>query len=398
MAWIRRIGRSHVAWQMVVGAAVLVVCGLLLRVLLSALTPLVIALMLAFAMAPLVKRLERLRLPHILAIITAFVLTLGAIAGFLIWLIPSVVHELARFQARFADSLIELRGRIDPLLARFGTRLPQSVGDLTGRLGKSMQELVGVAGSAMGGVATGALAIGSSLVNILLVPFLTFYALKDGDEIREYLHAMIPPRFRPYLLSLFRDINSTLGGFIRGQLTVMLLLSALYSLGLTLVGVELAVVVGVVTGMIAFVPYIGLAVGLSLALLMAGLSPKGATAVVGVLVVYGGVGLADGMFITPRIVGGKVGLSPPAVIIALLIFGALFGFYGVLVAVPGAAVFKIVLGRLVTAYHHSAFYTRGDPARDPVALELLATPAPQGPVVTSAVPGEGPPRKAAASE
>jgi predicted PurR-regulated permease PerM len=369
MHWLGRIRRTHLALQVVVATAAVLAIGVLLRALLSALAPVVVAVVLAFAMAPLVNQLERLRLGRIPAIVGAFVITVAALAGFLYWLIPSVIREVGRFEVHLPASLAELRAKLDPLLARFGTRLPASVGELTDKIGSSLQLVARAALSALGGVASGVLAVGSSLVNILLVPLFTFYLLKDGHVLTRYLASLVPPRHRLYVDTLATDINTTLGGFIRGQLTVMLVLSVLYSFALSLVGIDLAVVIGVLTGLLSFIPYIGLGIGVALALLMAALSAKGLGAVLGVLVAYGVVAIADAMVITPKIVGGKVGLSPPAVIIALLLFGALFGFVGVLVAVPGAAVIKIVFGRLDTAYRQSTFYLRNDPLAEQREIE-----------------------------
>ena len=155
-----------------------------------------------------------------------------------------------------------------------------------------------------------------------------------------------------------KQIHKTLGGYVRGQLTANIVLGALYATGLRIVDIRLAVPIGVLTGMLAFVPYIGFAVGLTLALAMAVLDWQGAGQVVGVVAVMSLVQILDAMVVTPRIVGRSVGLAPLEVLVTMMGAASLFGFLGVVLAVPLGAVVKILVQRAVKAYLASDFYKR----------------------------------------
>jgi predicted PurR-regulated permease PerM len=158
-----------------------------------------------------------------------------------------------------------------------------------------------------------------------------------------------------------RQVHKTLGGYVRGQLTANIVLGALYASGLRFVDIRLAVPIGVLTGMLAFVPYIGFGCGLLLALSMATLDWQGPGRLLGVLAVMLGVQVLDGLVVTPRIVGRSVGLAPLEVLLTMMAAGTLFGFLGVLLAVPLGAVVKILVTRALKAYLDSDFYARGAP-------------------------------------
>jgi predicted PurR-regulated permease PerM len=155
-----------------------------------------------------------------------------------------------------------------------------------------------------------------------------------------------------------RQIHRTLGGYVRGQLTANIVLGALYATGLRFADIRLAVPIGVLTGMLAFVPYVGFGCGLTLALSMATLDWQGPARLLAVLAVMLGVQVLDGLIITPRIVGRSVGLAPIEVLLTMMAAGTLFGFLGVLLAVPLGAVVKILIQRLAKAYLESDFYGR----------------------------------------
>jgi predicted PurR-regulated permease PerM len=165
--------------------------------------------------------------------------------------------------------------------------------------------------------------------------------------------------------SVALEVHRTLGGYVRGQLTACFVLSLLYSAGLMLAGVRLAVPIGFFTGMLAFVPYIGFGIGLSMSVTMALLAWQGVNHLVAVVSVMLMVQVADGMLITPRIVGKSVGLRPIEVLLTMMAAATLFGFLGVLLAVPLGAVVKILVGRATSVYLESDFYRR--PPEAPIA-------------------------------
>jgi predicted PurR-regulated permease PerM len=196
--------------------------------------------------------------------------------------------------------------------------------------------------------------------NAILIPVALFYLLMDWGRFIGQLRGLIPPRMRAGSDQFLGEADAVLGQYLRGQLLVMLLLAVFYSVGLALFGLDLAMPIGIFTGLAMFVPYLGFGVGLVLAL-FAGLLQFTATVGIGqtaamVAVVYGGGQLLEGFFLTPRLVGERIGLHPLAVIFALLAFGQLFGFVGVLVALPLSAVLLVAIRRVKSGYLASRLY------------------------------------------
>jgi predicted PurR-regulated permease PerM len=192
--------------------------------------------------------------------------------------------------------------------------------------------------------------------NAVLMPVALFYLLTDWPQRVAQVQSLIPPAQRARVMGFLDECDAVLGQYLRGQLLVMAVLSVFYSAALAIAGFELALPVGVFTGMAIFIPYLGFGLGLALALL-AGLLQFGSWyGVVAVAVIYGAGQLAESLVLTPRLVGERIGLSPLAVIFALLVFGHLFGFVGVLIALPVSALLLVALRRARTAYLASRLY------------------------------------------
>jgi predicted PurR-regulated permease PerM len=192
---------------------------------------------------------------------------------------------------------------------------------------------------------------------LILVPVVLFFLLIDWPFYVLRAIALVPPRLRERVASFTSDCDSVLGQYLRGQLLVMLMMAAFYSVGLALFGFELAVPVGVFTGLAIFVPYVGFGIGLVLALLAGALQFTGWYGPLAVLVVYGVGQIVEGLFLTPRMVGQRIGMSPLTVIFALFAFGHLFGFVGVLIALPASALIAVAAARLRASYTQSSLYT-----------------------------------------
>lgn len=196
--------------------------------------------------------------------------------------------------------------------------------------------------------------------NAILMPVALFYLLMDWDRFVHLVQELIPPRLQDGSTSFFQEADSVLGQYLRGQLLVMAILAVYYSLGLALFGLDLALPIGVFTGLAIFVPYLGFGLGLVLAIL-AGLlqfasAPGVGHAALMVAVVYGAGQLLESFLLTPRLVGERIGLHPLAVIFALLAFGQVFGFVGVLVALPVSAVLLVAIRRIRSGYMASRLY------------------------------------------
>jgi predicted PurR-regulated permease PerM len=192
--------------------------------------------------------------------------------------------------------------------------------------------------------------------NVFLIPMVLFYLLIDWASLTERLARMVPPRLRDRTYAFFIDCDSVLGQYLRGQLSVMVVLAVYYSVGLALFGFDLAVPVGVFTGLAVFIPYVGFGLGLTLALISAALQFSGWHGFIGVAVVFGLGQLIESFVLTPRLVGERIGMNPLTVIFALLAFGHLFGFVGVLIALPVSAVLVVAAGRLREMYLVSELY------------------------------------------
>jgi predicted PurR-regulated permease PerM len=194
------------------------------------------------------------------------------------------------------------------------------------------------------------------LGNLVLIPVALFYLLMDWDRFTSQLVSLVPTRLRPGFDSFMDEADAVLGQYLRGQLLVMLIMAAFYAIGLSLFGLDLGLPIGLFTGLAMFVPYLGFGVGLVLAALAGLLQFASIKAVVMVAVVFGIGQFVESLFLTPRLVGERIGLHPLAVIFALLAFGQVFGFVGILVALPASAVLLVAIRRIRDSYLASRLY------------------------------------------
>ena len=194
------------------------------------------------------------------------------------------------------------------------------------------------------------------LTYLLLIPVVTFYLLRDWDHLVAAVRDLLPKRLEPTVVKLAREIDAVLAEFLRGQLTVMLALAVIYTTGLWLVGLELAFFIGMLAGFVSFVPYLGVIVGLVVASFAAFLQFQDVVHIAGVAAVFGVGQLLEGMVLSPLLVGDRIGLHPVAVIFAVMAGGQLFGFFGVLLALPVAAIIVVLLRHSRDEYLQSALY------------------------------------------
>ncbi len=322
--------------------------GWLLYLLAPVLTPFVASALLAYIGDPLADRLQKLKLPRSLAVVVVFLLTF-----LLIGLLVLLVGPLIRTQVgALFEALPEIARQFEevwlPNIAGYlNIEDDQNIGigaflakysDMAGTWGTKV--LVGVTRS--GG------ALAAAVLSLVLVPILTFYLLRDWDSIMAHLGALIPSRQRETVVRLAKDTDDVLGGFLRGQLLVMFALAVLYSVGLALSGVNFAIAIGVVSGLVSFVPYLGLIFGISLASLTVALEPTPLWPFVGVIATFWIAQLIEGSILTPKLVGDRIGLHPVIIIFAVAAGGQLFGFFGILLALPVAAVLSVLVR---FAYH-----------------------------------------------
>jgi len=259
--------------------------------------------------------------------------------------------------AELPAKLSRLEARLDPWLYQaLGIHVPHTMSEAIEAMTGKLRDALPTTLNAMALALFGTLSYVAVALSALIVPVFALYLLIDFERIVASSARLVPRRWQNGAGALAREVHTTLGSYVRGQLTANIVLGALYATGLRIVDVRFAVPIGILTGMLAFVPYVGFASGLALALTMATLDWRGAGTLAEVLIVMGFVQLVDGLVVTPRIVGRSVGLAPLEVIITMMAAASVFGFFGVLLAVPLGAVIKIVVRRGVRAYLRSAFY------------------------------------------
>lgn len=335
---------------------------LVLWLLAPVLSPFVAAAVLAYVLHPLVLRLGRSGLPHSLAVLLVEVLALLALLGLVLLLVPVLVREWPLLRQQLPVLLERLDSTLQPWLAQLGLDLSLGVPDLKAQLATwladNRDDLLAPLLTSLKVGGSAALTVAGYSV---LVPVALFFMLHDWEKLVSRVLELVPLRWRGAFDGFMAECDRVLGEYLRGQLLVMLVLAIGYAAGLALFDLDLALPIGVFTGLAVFVPYLGFGLGLLLALL-AGLLQFGSPgdALIMVLVVYGLGQLLESFVLTPRLVGERIGLHPLAVILALMAFGQLLGFVGVLVALPASAVILVALRRLRQTYLSSDLYRQRD--------------------------------------
>lgn len=335
----------------------------LLRALGSVLTPFVVGAVLAYALTPLVDRIDmagRGRVPRVLAVVVVELLLVVVLTGLVLLVLPIMVKELPLMREQLPVMFERLDATLRPWLAQFGIHVAFDVESVKGQIVRYLQgNYEDFAARLMSSLKVGGSVAFALLFNAVLIPVALFYLLLDWDRFVHRVLELVPPRARPAVDSFTHEADQVLGQYLRGQLLVMLTMAAFYSVGLTLFGLDLALPIGLFTGLAMFVPYLGFGIGLALALLAGLLQFEPAKALVMVATVYGTGQVVEGFYFTPRLVGERIGLHPLAVIFALLAFAQLFGFVGVLVALPASAVLLVAIRRVRSGYMASRLYQGG---------------------------------------
>ena len=337
---------------------------LLVSLLAPVLTPFVVAAILAYALTPVVDWLDNLgngRMPRLLAVVLVELFFLLLLLALSLLVVPILVKQLPLLREQVPPLLDRFNGFLQPFLSQFGLHLSLDVAGLKSfaaeHLNANIEDSVGrlLASAKLGG----SVAL-SVLGNAVLIPVVLFYLLMEWRRFIAMLLRLVPPRLRAAVTSFTEEADSVLGQYLRGQLLVMGVLAVYYSVGLALFGLDLALPIGVFTGLAVAIPYVGFGLGMVMALLAGFLEFSTQTghvnALVMVAVVYGLGQLIESFLLTPRLVGERIGLHPLAVIFALLAFGHLLGFVGVLIALPLSAVLLVAGRRLHSTYLDSALY------------------------------------------
>lgn len=320
----------------------LAVFGVLLYLLSSVLTPFLIATLIAYLFDPLIGKMMRWRLPRLACVIIVFIVITLLSAGLVLLLIPLIQKELALLQDVIPNTIEWLQNTILPSLsANFGIDEVVNINTLKTFLADHWAKAGGAATWVLQNVLKSGLTVLEWTMNLLLVPVVTFYLLRDWNTILNNICRVLPRRVEPTLVRLAKSSDEVLSAFFRGQLLVMLSLGAIYSTGLTVIGLKVGLIIGLVSGLISIVPYLGFIVGI-VAASIAAMVQYGDMMHVGLVWLVFAIGqILEGSVLTPMFVGDRIGLHPVAVIFAVLAGASLFGFFGVLLALPVAAVLMV---------------------------------------------------------
>ncbi|HTZ00259.1 MAG TPA: AI-2E family transporter [Rhodocyclaceae bacterium] len=326
------------------------------------LAPFLLAAILAYICNPLVDRLQRARLPRLAGVLLVMLLLGALLAGLTLILVPLLMEEAGILFSRLPEGLALANERLSPWLQQtFGLKLAFDPDSLKTLAGENMNSLQAIAQKLYESLKIGGIALVGLAAMLLLAPVVMFYLLLDWPALLARIDNAIPRPWHAKASALFGEVNRVLSEFLRGQLLVMLILAAYYSIALVVAGLPSAMPVGLLTGLMIFIPYLGYATGLVLALLVAVLQFQGWSPVVAVLVVYGIGQILEGFILTPYLVGERIGLHPLAVIFALMAFGQIFGFFGVLLALPVSAALLVGLREVRRLYLASRYYRGSEP-------------------------------------
>jgi predicted PurR-regulated permease PerM len=324
-------------------------------------TPFLTAFILAYALRPVCLWLERHRLPRAVAAGIAMFIGLAVLFSILTLFINLLKTEIPLIKAQFPEWIQNTQSWLGPKLNEFqinfdwGMLKSTATQKITEHLNDNSEALVS---STFETVLMSGSSVIAGFINAVLILFVMFYLLIDWDHFFKIIKNILPLRAQERVHHLAMHADGLLSQYLRGMLTVISIMSVFYSLGLSLIGIKGAVALGVFTAIMIVIPYIGITLGFTLAILAALLQFGPGGAIISVLLLYGLGQFIEGFFLTPRLVGERIGLHPVAVLFALLLFGKLFGFFGVLLALPISAVGLVLLQYSWSRYTQSPWYQK----------------------------------------
>lgn len=331
----------------------LAVLFVLLMLLGSVMLPFLVGGAMAYFLDPVADRLQRLGLSRVAA--TTVITLVGLLA--MVLLVLSVIPTLIQQTSALINAAPEIAKRLQGFMIEKFPELTDSTSTMRTTLAEIGAAIQAKGAALAQGVLTSALSLLSAVVFIVVVPVVTFYMLLDWDHMVARIDAMLPRDHAPVVRRLAGEINDALSAFVRGQLTVCLTLGAYYATGLMLVGLQFGLVVGAIAGAITFIPYVGALLGGALAIGLALFQFWGDWVSIGLVAGVFAVGqFLEGNVLTPKLVGKSVGLHPVWLMFALSVFGSLFGFVGMLVAVPVAAAMGVLIRFAIAQYQSSTLY------------------------------------------
>jgi len=326
----------------------------------ESITPLIVGLGLAYAVSPVVDFMEErgvARSATTLLFIFVF-FTIGGIVLFI--LIPSVLGDLTIFLGDLPRQIPKLLEKLIVLTQKIGINIKINkelvLEEVKLYLQKTSISEIFPVFSFIQDTLTNVMSLVVNLVRTLVIPVFFFYFLRDLKNINKSMHELVPKKYSDVFEHYISLYDNVLNGFIRGQIFVALTLALLYSIGLSIVNITFGMVIGILAGLFNIVPYLGVMFGLIASSVLMVIDFQGWLQVFGVFMVFGTVQTIDGLFVTPRLVGNKVGLSPIQTILALMIGGNFAGITGMLLAIPIFGIGKVTLKELSVQYKNSDYY------------------------------------------
>lgn len=338
----------------------LLFAGVLIYLLSPILMPFMVSALLAYLGDPLVDRLEERKFSRTLAVTTVFLGILLVLLLIPVFVLPILEHQISTLILKLPIYMDWLQNQG---LAKITAWLGLDPGtldleELKQAFVQEWKKAGGILSAIMSSATQSGLAMVAMVANVVLVPVVTFYLLRDWDVLTQHVRELFPRRYEQDMVMLAKNADGVLGAFLRGQLTVMVALGAVYSIGLWLVGLDFGFLIGMTAGVVSFVPYLGFIVGIVLASVVAYIQFQEFMPLLWVALVFGVGQMLEGMVLTPLLVGDKIGLHPVAVIFAVLAGGQLFGFVGILLALPVAAVIMVLLRYAHERYRQSHLYSK----------------------------------------
>ncbi len=365
--------------------------GWLLYLMGPAMAPFIIAGLFAYLFNPVVEKLERRGVSRSIGVSLVFLVLTLVLVGIVLVLIPFMDKQVTRFIEQLPRWTTWARDVATPWIEQhFGVSLDMFDSEgLVAMLQGHWKEAGGFATTVLARVSKSGFAIIAWALNLVIIPVAAFYLLRDWNIVIDRIHALVPRSIEPVVTRLTRESDETLGGFLRGQLSVMIILGTIYGIGLLSVGISVGPLIGMIAGVISFVPYLGAIVGVSMGVIAALAQYQDSYHVVLVLIVFVVGQLLEGYVLVPKLVGDKIGLHPVAVMFAILAGGELFGFVGVLLALPIAAIVMVLLRYAYERYTQSEMYQETDTASTIIMPddESAAVAAAAAVVVVAVPPG-----------
>lgn len=331
-----------------------------------------LSFLIAYLLDPVIDWMEERGVGRPLGIVVVLLVGLGFTVGFVLFLYPTIAEQVRTIGKKFPTLLSTIETQTLPWIERtFEYEVPATVSEALEKYSQSIADALPSILERLStwgqGILSSTGAIVASLLNLVLIPVFVFYFLRDFDRIRVGVIEYIPPHRRDFVLERARKMDSVVGDWVRGQMQVAVTLAVLYAIGLGLafylsgIDTQAGIAIGVLGGLLNFIPYFGVAIGLILALLMVLINWSGFGPLLGVGLVFFIVQSLEGYLITPKVVGDKVGLRPVTVIIVLLIGGELFGLLGMLLAIPIFGAVKVLFPDIIAHYKETSFFTGRDP-------------------------------------